>query len=230
MDIETLKKLLENGTITQAQFDEFVKAMNGDNGGGDNSGDDNSADDNKDDNKGFSADDIEKMIQSRVDKMVAKFGKEKADMKKELDELRKKNLSDEERRQLESQEREKELAEKERMLADRENRFYAMKAIKNVGLDDGSEEALNIIDFVLGDTEEVINEKVKNFKALVDKMVLNATDKKFKDNGRTLSSSNNKKTADNPYSKDTFNFTKQMELEKNNPELAVTLKREAGLC
>lgn len=220
MDIEKLKKLIEDGVITQAEFDALVQKID------DNNNKDLSNDDSN--NNGLSADDLDKIIQSKVDKIVAKFGKEKADMKKELDALRKKNLSDEERIQVERQEKEQELAEKERLLKDRENRLFAVDAIKKAGLDDGSETSMLILDFVVSDTEETTNEKVKNFKALVDKLVENATNKRFKDNGRELSGGSSKQMSDNPWKKESWNITKQMNLELENPKLAEALKQEAG--
>lgn len=131
---------------------------------------------------------IEKLIQSRVDKITAELGKKNANLQKELDKAKREKLSDEEVRKLELADKEKELTAKEQDLLDRENRLYAIKAIKEIGLDDGSQNSLELIDFVMGKDEEAITERVKAFKGLVDRFVNAKVDQTFKANGRTPNS------------------------------------------
>ena len=134
---------------------------------------------------------LDRLVQSKVDRLMADERKKNAELQKQLNALQKEKLSDDEIKQLEISEREKTIADKEKELADRENRLYAIKAIKAAGLDDGSDNALSLIDFVIADNEEAMNSRTKAFKALVNKMVSAQVDKTFKANGRTPNSSNN---------------------------------------
>lgn len=131
---------------------------------------------------------IERLIQSRVDKSTSELGKTIATLKRENEKLKKDSLSAEELKQYEISTKEKELAEKERALLERENRLFAIKAIKEIGLDDGSEKALSLVDFVMGDSEDVITERVKAFNDLVQTFVNSKVDEKFKSIGRTPNS------------------------------------------
>ena len=138
-------------------------------------------------NKGLSAEEIKKLIQSSTDRATADLGKQIAALKKENEALKKKNMTAEEAKQFEIDEREKNLAAKEKALLDRENRLFAIKAIKEIGLDDGSERALSLVDFVMADEQDKITERVKAFHALVQGFVNAQVDAKFKAIGRTPS-------------------------------------------
>ena len=116
---------------------------------------------------------------------MAEERKKNADLQKKLDRITKEKLSDEELKKAEMDDKVKELAEKEKELADRENRLFAIKAIKEAGLDDGSDNALNLVDFVMCANEDDTTERVNAFKTLLDKMVAAQVDKTFKANGRT---------------------------------------------
>lgn len=127
---------------------------------------------------------INKLIQSQADKITADLGKKLADKQKELDKLKREKLSDEEIKKLEIADKEKALTEKEQALLERENRLFAIKAIKENGLDDGSQQSLDLVDFVMSDNEETITERVKAFKGLVDRFVNAKVEQTFKANGR----------------------------------------------
>lgn len=195
---EKLKELLANGTITQEEFDALTK---------------------KDD-----AEELEKRIQAGVDKVTAKLGKEKADLQKELDKMKKEKLTEEERKALEIKEREEALAARERELTEQSNRLYAIKKIKEAGLDDGSANSLAIVEFVIGADETAIDTNIKAFSELVNKLVAAEVEKKFKENGRNPNGGNGGSNIENPYAKETFNLTKQWELEAKDPELAAKLQ------
>ena len=136
-------------------------------------------------NAPLSTEALDKLIQSRVDKITADLGKKNATLQKELDALKKAKLTDEEIKNLEIADKEKALTEKEQALLERENRLYAIKAIKEAELDDGSDLSLELIDFVMGEDEKTIDERVKSFKGLVDRFVTAKVDATFKANGRT---------------------------------------------
>lgn len=136
-------------------------------------------------NKGLSAEEIKKLIQSSTDRATADLGKQIAALKKENEALKKKNMTAEEAKQFEISEREKTIAAKEAELKDKENRMFAAKAIREIGLDDGSERAVALVDFVMADEQDKITERVKAFNALVQGFVTAQVDAKFKAIGRT---------------------------------------------
>lgn len=151
------------------------------------------ANDHKVESKAAPADDdsrLEKLIQSKVDRLMAEERKKSAALQKELSKLQKAKLSDEELQKLELEERQKTLAEKEKALAEKEGRLYAIKAIKAAGLDDGSDNALALVDFVMGSDETATDERVKAFKKLLDAMVAVQVGNAFKNNGRTPAGTN----------------------------------------
>lgn len=215
MTKEKLNLLLESGAITQEEYDEL------------NSNIENRSDRGEQEpaeTPVLDEEKLEKLIQAKVDKITSKLGKEKADMQRQLEKLKKEKLSDDELKQYELSEKEKAIAEREKALLEKENRLYAIKAIKAAGLDDGSDKSLELVDFVLSDETEVIDNRIKAFGALVKKFAQSEVEKTFKENGRTPNASGRTKTAQNPYAKETFNLTEQMRLESTNPELAAQLR------
>lgn len=176
-----------------------------------------------------SNDDLEMLVQRAVDRATNKLGNENKALKERLEKLQNEKLTDEERRQLEIKERERALEEKERAVKQSENRLYALKAIKQAKLDDGSADSMELIDFVMGEDEEEINAKVKSFSALVNRFVKAQVDETFKNNGRNPDKGNDNPAGENPYKEESFNLTKQWELEAKNPELAKAMKAAAGI-
>lgn len=226
MKLKKLKELLEKGSITQEEYDEMAKNAEPD----DPPADPPKNDPPKDDPPAGDDPDkkLEKMIQAAVDRATNKLGNENKNLKEKLDAERKKNLSAEELKQVELQEKETELAKKEQEIKDKENRMYAIKALKKAELDDGSEDTLDLVDFVLGEDETAINLKVKALQKFAQRVAKNTTDGIYRANGREPGKGNAGGAKDNPWSKDSWNLTKQMELEISNPELAKTLKSSAG--
>lgn len=128
--------------------------------------------------------DWETLIQKAVDRATNKLGNENKNLRKQIEDLKKANLSDSELKQLEIQEKEKEIADREQRLMEKENRLIAIKAIKEIGLDDGSDASLALVDFVMAEDEAGIKDRVKTFDALVKRIVKAEVDKVFKTNGR----------------------------------------------
>ena len=227
MTIDELKALLDAGNITKEQFLAMAKAIDPDykedpetNAG------EPGADEGEDP---ATNPDLEKIIQRAVDRATNKLGNDNKKLRQQLEALKKSKLTDAEAAELERQEREDALAERERALQEKENRLYAIKAIKKAGLDDGSDNALELIDFVLGSSEEDIDAKVKAFGGLVKKFVKAEVDKTFKQHGRDPGQGNGGAGGNNPWAKETYNITQQMVLENTNPELAKQLKAAAGI-
>lgn len=234
MKLSKLKELLKNGSISQEEYDGMEKTAEDDTMGDPPAGDSGKGDPgsgpDKDDPE--DPDDLDARIAAAVkravDSVANKLGNQNKKLKEDLEKERKKNLSAEELKQLELQEKETELARKEQEIRDKEKRMYAIKALKKAELDDGSEETLDLVEFVLGEDETAINLKVKALKEFAQRVAKNTTDGIYKSNGRTPGKGNTGGTSDNPWSKDSWNLTKQMELEINSPELARTLKAGSG--
>lgn len=129
--------------------------------------------------------DFEALIQKAVDRATNKLGNDNKRLREENERLKKEKLSDDEIKKLEMQEQQKELDERDKALTEKENRWIAMQAIKEVGLDDGSKDSLAIVDFVMAEDEAGIKERVKAFNALVERIVKTKVDGVFKANGRT---------------------------------------------
>lgn len=224
MNKEKLDSLVASGAITREEYSEMLSKLGGNENGLQEKGQEETK--QKEVNT-FDEEKLEKLIQAKVDRLTARLGKEKADLQKEVDKLKREKLSDEEIKQLEISEKEKALAERERALLDKENRLYAIKAIKAAQLDDGSDKSLELVDFVMSDDTETIDKRVKAFGDLVRKFVTAEVDKKFKSNGRTPNTGSNGGGNNNPFSKESFNLTEQMRILSENPELAKQLQAAA---
>lgn len=227
MKLSKLQELLKTGTISQEDYDEMAKTAEQDtppaNPPTDNPPKEDPSTDPEDPDKK-----LEKLVQAAVDRATNKIGNENKKLKEQLEAERKKNLSADELKQVELQEKETELAQKEQEIREKENRMYAIKALKKAELDDGSEETLDLVEFVLGEDETTIDLKVKALQKFAQRVAKNTTDGIYKANGRTPGKGNAGGGSDNPWSKESWNLTKQMELEISNPELAKTLKAGAG--
>ena len=224
MNKEKLDSLLASGAITQEEYNEMLSKLGGNEHGLEEQGQEETK---QNEVNTFDEEKLEKLIQAKVDRLTARLGKEKADLQKEVDKLKREKLSDEEIKQLEISEKEKALAERERALLDKENRLYAIKAIKAAQLDDGSDKSLELVDFVMSDDTETIDKRVKAFGDLVRKFVTAEVDKKFKSNGRTPNTGSSGGGNNNPFSKESFNLTEQMRILSENPELAKQLQAAA---
>lgn len=225
MTKEKLEALLKAGSITQEEFDEMIENVKEP----EPELDPEPNSDPEPDHEPIDYDKLDKILQARVDKAMAQERKEKARLKKQLENLQKSKLTDDELKQIEIEEKEQAIAEREKAIIDKENRLYAVKAIKEAGLDDGSDISLSLVDFVMGEDETEINGKVKAFKELFDKAVTAEVNKRFKEQGYTPKQGSNLNGGKNPYSKEQFSLTEQMQLEINNPELAAQLKAAAGV-
>lgn len=226
MTLEKLNELLANGAITQEEYDELLKNIVKTPEPTPNSTEPTPP---APANESVDLANLEKIVQSRVDKAMAVERKKNADLERKYKTLQQAKLTEEELKKIEDEEREKALAEREKALADKENRLFAVKAIKEAGLDDGSDTSLSIVDFVMGEDETIITSRVKAFKELFDKAVTTEVNKRFKENGYTPKQGTNLNGGRNPYTKEQFSLTEQMALEINNPDLAAQLKAAAGV-
>ena len=217
MTLEELKKQLEEGKLTQEQFDEMVRILGLE------------LNPDPDPEPQPEPDDIDKLIEKAVDRATNKLGNENKALREKLEKLKKTKLSAEEIAEEERREKETALAEREAAVKAAENRMFALKQIKKIGLDSGDETAIQIVDLVMGEDEDAISENVSALKKLVDSVVAAEVDKAFKSTGRVPGKGKSGGTQNNPFSKDTYNLTEQMRLLQENPELAEQLKMEAGV-
>lgn len=218
MSIDELKALLETGAITKEQFLAMAKAIDPE----------YKEEEPSTDPEPETEPDIQKLIQQAVDRATNKLGNDNKKLRQQLETLKKAHLTAEQQAELDRQQKEEELAEREKSFQEEKNRWYALKAIKKAGLDDGGDNALELVDFVLGGDETAIDANVKAFAALVKKLVKAEVDKTFKQNGRNPEQGAGGKD-NNPWAKDTYNITQQMLIENTNPELAKQLKAAAGV-
>lgn len=137
---------------------------------------------------------IEDLIQRAVDRATNKLGNENKKLRDQNEALKREKLTDAERQQLEIADREADIADREAKLKEKENRLFAIKAIKDAGLDDGSSSALELVDFVMTDEEETTTARVKAFSALVNKFVSAEVDRTFKSKGRDVDKGGTGKT------------------------------------
>ena len=217
MTLEELKKQLEEGKLTQEQFDEMVRILGLE------------LNPDPDPEPQPEQDDIDKLIEKAVDRATNKLGNENKALREKLEKLKKTKLSAEEIAEEERREKETALAEREAAVKAAENRMFALKQIKKTGLDSGDETAIQIVDLVMGEDEDAISENVSALKKLVDSLVAVVVYKAFKSTGRVPGKGKSGGTQNNPFSKDTYNLTEQMRLLQENPELAEQLKMEAGV-
>lgn len=184
------ENLITNDGLFRIPMQYFAEGDDAGNGSeGDDAGQGNNSDGNANNNPAPA--DIEKMIQSKIDKALAEERKKSAALQKENDKLKKEKMTADEQKAYELAEKEKEIAEMMRVATEKENRFTAIKAINEAGFEDVGGNTLELIDFVMADNEEAIKNKVKTFKELVDKFVAAEVDKTFKKNGRNPNGSNN---------------------------------------
>ncbi|WP_195633322.1 capsid assembly scaffolding protein Gp46 family protein [Enterocloster bolteae] len=229
MKLTKLKELLKSGAVTQEEYDEMSKTAEDDTKA--DPTDDSPEDEPPEDDP--LEDDLEtkiaKAVQSAVDRATNKLGNENKLLKDKLEKTRKEKMTAEELRQVELQEKEDELARQQAEIQMEKNRMHAIKALKKAGLDDGSEETLDLVEFVLGKDEPAIDLRVKALQKFAQRVAKNTTDDIYKANGRTPGKGNAGGGKDNPWIKESWNLTKQMELELNDPELAKTMKASAGI-
>ena len=129
---------------------------------------------------------IEKIVQSRVDKITAKLGKEKAEAEAALEQMKKDKMSADQLAKYELEQEKKSLAEQKKELAEKTNRLLAVNELTKVELYDGGETGAALLNLVVNGAKEEaqIAENVKALKSVIDKLVSAQVQKTFKDNGR----------------------------------------------
>lgn len=128
---------------------------------------------------------IEKLIQSAVDRATNKLGNENKSLRKQLDELVKKQLTDEERVELErKQERESFEQEKAQFLEEK-HRLFAINKLSEADIKVASDKLPGLVSLVTGDDEETISQNVKALSDVINLIVAAKVEEIFKENGRS---------------------------------------------
>lgn len=134
---------------------------------------------------------LEQLIQSAVDRATNKLGNENKDLKRQIDELVKKNMTDAERVEHErKQEREQFEQEKAQFIAEK-NRLHAVTALAKADLNIASDKLDTLVGLVMGADEKAIDENVKNLNEVIKTIVADKVAQTFKDNGRNPVGSGN---------------------------------------
>ena len=134
--------------------------------------------------------DMDRLLQARLDKAMAEERKKTSLLQKELDKIKQEKMTAEELKKYDDEKKDKELAERERTILEKENRYYAIMALKKSGLDDGSEIALDLANIVMGSNNEETDSKIKTLSEVINKMVDNKVNERFKSFGRVPNNSN----------------------------------------
>ena len=125
----------------------------------------------------LSSEEIRRLIQKTVDSRTADFGKKISELQRENANLKKANMTAEELQKAEREEFERSKAEVE--LAKRQ--IYAQGIVCEAGFGNDVAEVVNL---VIGKTDDETSEKLTAFKGLVDKIVAKQVEATFKSNGR----------------------------------------------
>lgn len=134
---------------------------------------------------------LEQLIQSAVDRATNKLGNENKELRKQIDELVKKNMTDAERVEHErKQEREQFEQEKAQFIAEK-NRLHAVTALAKADLNIASDKLDTLVGLVMGADEKAIDENVKNLNEVIKTIVADKVAQTFKDNGRNPVGSGN---------------------------------------
>lgn len=220
MTLDKLKKMLAAGTIDQDDYKDMLEKY-----GLKEEPEEDPLKDLTDAQKAA----VRKMIQSEKDRATNKLGNDKKteidDLKKQLEDLRKEKLTENERAELDRKNRETELEKKERAFQLMQNKYAATQALKEAGLENGED----VVTLVLGDTEENTKKRVAALSSLVERLVKAKVAEKFKEGGRNPEKGSSGGGEDNPWAEGHINYTKQMEIEASDPERAKQLKAAAGI-
>lgn len=219
MTLEQLKELLESGAITQEQYDAMAQII-----------EPTAPTPDPEPTPDPDPEPAPTFSQSQLDKALAKERKEKAELKKRLERLEKKALTDEEVRQGEIERQQQEIDEQRREITIEKNKMYAVKALQKANISN-TEETMSVIERMVTscEDEDDIDELITLLKKWHDNAVKAEVDKRFKEGGYTPQKGTNLNGGVNPWAEGQKNLTEQMKIEMTNPELAKQLQAAAGV-
>ena len=180
--LEKLKKLFESGQLTEEEMTEAAGKLEEDKG---TDGRENQKEEDKAPDKELPGD-LEVLIQNAVNKAIGKLGDENKKLQGELEKVRREHMSEDEIKKLEYDERIKELQEKEAEIRGQQLKMYAISAMKKSGLENGDEDDLKMLDYLMAEDETGIDQRTADFKALMERRVGANVERRFKDSGRDI--------------------------------------------
>lgn len=232
MSIEKLQKLLDEGLITQAEFDEMAKNIKDPDPAADPVPADPDPTNDPDPEPKKDPDDITKSrrFQAELDKKMASERKKSAELQRKIERLEKKILNEEDLKQEEFEKQQQEIEEQRREIKFEKNKMYAVKSMQKAEIGN-SEEAMSLMEklVMVCEDEAEIDDMIELLKAWKDKDVKAEVDKRFKENGYTPKKGADINNVVNPFKPETFNLTEQIRLKNENPELAAKLMAAAGV-
>ncbi|MGF9893312.1 DUF4355 domain-containing protein [Priestia megaterium] len=178
MTVEELKALLDEGKLSQEEYDQKVAELQG------QGSDPNDTKDTKkqdiDLEQILKSDALQKMIQSEVDKVRTKYVTEKKDLEKQLDELRQKDLSKEDLLKL----KENNLRDFETKLKRKELDFDTVKLLEEKQLPTA------ILSYIPGDSIEERTEHLTKLTSIIDDFTTAKAESRFKSQSRDFQQGN----------------------------------------
>lgn len=123
---------------------------------------------------------IEKMMQSREDKLRTKYSKELNATKKELENYKTASMTAQEKAEYDMQELQKQADEREKVLHQKEMQWTATEALSEAGLD------LKFVDFVIGADADDTKGRVAKINELFNTSLEAKVAEKFKAAGREI--------------------------------------------
>ncbi len=123
---------------------------------------------------------VRKAIQSEVDRVRTKYVQELKKANDEIEGIKKERMTDEEKRRFELDKREREIAEKDKLLQQAARKERAREGLKAEELED------DLVDMVLGDSDEATSERIKKIKAYLIKREQKLKDEFLRQTGRTV--------------------------------------------
>ena len=169
---------------------------------------------------------VKTFTQEEVDKMISKrLQRERKDIEAKIEAERKEA---EELAKLSEQEKQKKLFEKQVKEFEETKRAFENEKLLNETSKQLAAKNLPIefAEMLKGNDAETTFENIKMFEVKFNEALEKMVNERLK--GSTPKTATIKTSQDNPYSKSSWNLTKQMELEMNNPALAKQLQASAN--
>lgn len=160
-------------------------------------------------------------ISSR-DKAVTKFQKEAEEKQRLLDEEQAKHMTEQQLAEKKAEDLLKKASEAERRVLEADITLASTKALTEAKI------PLEFSQFVKGDSVETTLENISSLKVLLAKMKDNIKAELIAGSSMTpANAENGTPTGKNPFSKESWNLTEQMRLEKEDPKKAEQLRASA---
>lgn len=165
--------------------------------------------------KTFTQEEIEKIISKRLERERKKAEVEK----QEAEKLAK--MSEAERQQA--------IFEKEKAKFEEERKYFEKQQLELQVIKELNNKNLpsEFSKYLIGNNVETCMTNIKEFETQWQNVIEKTVQERLKGGSYTPPKTNEENTI-NPYLEETFNLTKQMELEMRNPELAKKLKGQAN--